>query len=164
MMSAEGDRRDVSQGGDSSSRDLGAREVVASIEKLCAAARQAALHAYAPYSNFRVGAAVEVEDHIFVGANVENATYPATVCAERIALANARLAGMGAVRALALYFPDVGDDDPVTSMVPCGICRQWLAELAPECVIHICQRNRTFTVQELLPNAFVLEVKNREAI
>jgi cytidine deaminase len=161
-MSPNGDPGGVPKAANSASEELAARGVFNRTEKICAAAKTAASHAYAPYSNFRVGAAVEVEDRIFTGANVENATYGATVCAERIALANARLAGMGPVSTLALYFPDVGDDDSIASMVPCGICRQWLAELAPDCVIHICQRNRTFAVSELLPNAFVLEAKNRE--
>src|SRR5437870_868606 len=113
MMSPDGHPGDVPEAAEAASKDLADRELFTKIEQLCAAARQSALHAYAPYSKFRVGAAVDVEGRIFTGANVENATYPATVCAERIALANARLAGMGPVRALALYFPDVGDDDPI---------------------------------------------------
>ncbi|GAA4472523.1 hypothetical protein GCM10023094_04710 [Rhodococcus olei] len=123
---------------------------------LCSAAREAASHAYAPYSNFRVGAAVLADGRVFKGANMENATLPAGVCAERVALSAARIAGAGPATGLALYFPDVAKGSPVSMMVPCGICRQWLAELAPDCRIWICQIGVSFAVPELLPNAFSL--------
>ncbi|WP_085245209.1 cytidine deaminase [Mycobacterium paraense] len=139
-----------------SESDLLRRDPNIDAHRLCEAAGAVALRAYAPYSHFRVGAAVQVDDQIFVGANIENATFGATVCAERIALANAKIADVGTVRALALHFPDADSDAPITSMVPCGICRQWLTELYPECLVIICQRNRVFTMRELLPNPFVL--------
>jgi cytidine deaminase len=126
-------------------------------ERLCRAAQEAAHAAYAPYSRYRVGAAAAVADQICKGANIENASYGATVCAERVALAAARLSDPRAVTELALFFLDAPDDASILSMLPCGICRQWLTELAPDCVIYICQRDRSFKASDLLPSAFQLD-------
>ncbi|MDQ3537435.1 MAG: cytidine deaminase [Actinomycetota bacterium] len=97
---------------------------------LLEAARSAQRQAYAPYSKFRVGAALLVADgRVFAGANVENAAYPATICAERVALPAAIVAGARAFTAIAV----VGDGDgPCT---PCGMCRQVLFEFAPDLVV-----------------------------
>jgi cytidine deaminase len=97
--------------------------------QLLEAARQATGHAYAPYSNFRVGAALRLSDgSIITGSNQENASFPAGICAERVALSAVSAVSPGlAVTALALtYINEMGDSSRPIS--PCGICRQSLAE------------------------------------
>jgi len=120
---------------------------------LLAFAREAQEKAYAPYSEFRVGAAVYASDgEIFEGVNIENAAYGATMCAERAAIAAAVTAGYTDIDAVAI----VGDSDAPT--VPCGICRQVLAEFNPEMrVIMGAQGDdvMVMTLDELLPDAFV---------
>ena len=96
--------------------------------ELWAAARGARERAYAPYSGIRVGAAVLAADgRVFLGANVENASWALTICAERVALAAAVVAGATDIVALA-----VAADGPAP---PCGACRQVIAELAPRAEI-----------------------------
>ncbi len=120
---------------------------------LLAQARDIQDRAYAPYSGFRVGAAVfTAEGEIFRGVNVENAAYGATLCAERSALAAAVAHGFTDIQAVAV----VGDSDAPT--VPCGCCRQALAEFNPEMrVIMGGQRDdvMVMSLDELLPEAFV---------
>jgi cytidine deaminase len=100
--------------------------VTAGREELLAAAREAAGRAYAPYSNFAVGAALAFEDGTVVsGANVENASYGLSLCAEAVALARAMNEGRrGGLLGVAIAGPGVG---PV---MPCGRCRQMLSEMA----------------------------------
>lgn len=118
------------------------------------AARAAAAHAYAPYSKFAVGAAVRWSDGtVTSGANVENASYPLSLCAERSAVATGASAGARELLEVAVW-ADVAD--PVT---PCGGCRQVLVEFAadPASVpIHLGARDRwdTTTLAALLPRAF----------
>jgi cytidine deaminase len=102
----------------------------ADLERLLERARAAQEQAYAPYSRFRVGAALLATDgRVFTGANVENAAYPATICAERVALPAAVTAGARDLEALAV----VGDGPgPCT---PCGMCRQVLFEFAPDLLV-----------------------------
>ncbi len=122
-------------------------------EELLAAARAAQADAYAPYSGFRVGAALLAADgRVFVGANVENAAYPATICAERVALPAAVVAGARAFAALAV----VGDGDgPCT---PCGICRQALYEFAPDLTVYASGADGAVAEyvlgRDLLPHGF----------
>ena len=96
-------------------------------QALVAAARAARSHAHAPYSHFRVGAAIlDDQDRVHVGCNVENASYGLTVCAERNAIAAAVVGGARRIRAIAVVTPT---KPPAT---PCGACRQALAEFGDE--------------------------------
>lgn len=95
--------------------------------RLLEAARAAASGSYAPYSRFRVGAALLCDDgSIVTGANVENRSYGLTICAERSAVASAVSMGRRRLRAVAVFCPDSRDPVP-----PCGACRQVLSEFAP---------------------------------
>jgi cytidine deaminase len=132
---------------------------------LLAAAREAAQRAYAPYSRFRVGAAVAVDlpagPRIVAGANVENASYGLTLCAERSALAAAcQLAAPGqppSISHVAVACIDAPPDAPAAARMPCGACRQWLAELAPNAVYYVDGVSRDLTLDDLLPDAFRLD-------
>ena len=129
-------------------------------EKLLAKAREAASKAYCPYSNFHVGAAILVNDEIFTGANVENASYGLTICAERTASFAAVLAGHKRFDAVAVSCVDVSDDQAM--LMPCGACRQLLAEFTdPETVILV-DRAGSYQLKDLLPNAFRLVSKPSE--
>jgi cytidine deaminase len=93
-------------------------------------ASAARLRAYAPYSNFAVGAAVQCKsDTVFAGSNIENISYGLTICAERIAISSAVAAGEREFVALAVVA------DTTEPIVPCGACRQFLAEFAPDLII-----------------------------
>lgn len=118
---------------------------------LVAAAEAARQRAYAPYSGFRVGAALETEDGLIVtGCNVENASYGLTICAERNALAAAVAQGHQRFRRLALT------SDAPEPISPCGMCRQSLFEFAPDLVIESVGGGRSITwgLGELLPVGF----------
>jgi len=119
---------------------------------LLAFARQAQEKAYAPYSSFRVGAAVFAGGEIYEGCNVENAAYGSTICAERGAAMRAVMAGNTFFDAIAI----VGDSEAPT--VPCGACRQFLAEFNPEMRVvmgAVGDAVMVMTLEELLPEAFV---------
>lgn len=122
--------------------------------ELIAAATKARNNAYAPYSGFKVGAAVlGIDGVIYTGCNVENASYGLTVCAERIAVFKAVCAGIASFQAIAIV---TGGDEPAA---PCGACRQVLAEFSPEMKVIAANtrgKMRIATVRELLPHAFVL--------
>lgn len=112
--------------------------------------------AYAPYSNFRVGAAVLGQAGIYAGANVENASSGLSLCAERSALSAAVAAGDREIRAIAIACIDAGPGGPLGCLMPCGGCRQWIAELAPEATILIANHEREYSIDDLLPSAFRL--------
>ena len=134
-------------------------------ERLLALAREAAERAYAPYSGFRVGAAVVVEladgPQIVTGANVENASYGLTLCAERAALAAAcqhtEHGQPPRVSRVAIACIDTPEGASDAARMPCGACRQWLAELAPDAVYSVDGVSRDLTLDDLLPNAFRFE-------
>jgi cytidine deaminase len=120
-------------------------------EALLEAARAVQQHAHAPYSGFRVGAALETEDgQVFVGCNVENASYGLTICAERTALVSAVAAGHRRFRRIVV----VSDSDPPAS--PCGACRQMLSEFGLALRVDAVGPGQAlqWTLAELLPDAF----------
>jgi cytidine deaminase len=120
-------------------------------DSLIAAARSAQARAYAPYSKFRVGAALEAQDGaVFTGCNVENASYGLTICAERAAICAAVGAGVTRFRRAVV----VSDADPPAA--PCGACRQVLAEFGLDLPIDGVgtQRTVSWRLSELLPAAF----------
>ncbi len=112
--------------------------------------------AYAPYSHFRVGAVVVGQRGSYAGANIENASYGLSLCAERAALTVALAAGERVFRALAVACIDAMPGGPPGSLMPCGACRQWISELAPDAAIVVAQLDSQFSIQELLPSAFRL--------
>lgn len=124
-------------------------QTVSAVDLVCHAinARQ---RAYAPYSKYWVGAAVLTADGtVVLGCNVENAAYPATICAERVALTAAVAQGHKDFVAIAVVTQNGG--------TPCGICRQVMAELGPTMTVYIADaagHYRTTTVDALLPGAF----------
>jgi cytidine deaminase len=122
-------------------------------QELLDAAKAATEKAYAPYSGFRVGAALKCADGSIVsGCNVENASYSLTLCAERTAIFKAISDGKREFTAIAVYV----DSDEV--FPPCGACRQVIYEFSPELPVIYGNRNSYVktTIKELLPGAFTL--------
>lgn len=123
-------------------------------KELIESALEARENAYVPYSNFKVGSAVLMEDgSIFSGCNIENASYGATNCAERTAIFNAVSHGHTKIKALAV----VGD--PHNFTFPCGICRQVMVEFAenkniPIIIIKNKDEYMVETMEDILPGAF----------
>ena len=124
-------------------------------EQLVLKAREARKLSYSPYSNFAVGAAVLTKDgKVFVGANVENSSYPLCMCAERNALYNAMMNGYKKEDLVALAL-SADTDEPCS---PCGACRQVISELfpkdAPIIMSNLSGKTKETTIEELLPFAF----------
>jgi cytidine deaminase len=119
-------------------------------EELIARAALAQEYAYAPYSNYRVGASLLTgSGRVYLGSNVENAVYSLTICAERVAVVKAISEGEKEFEAMAVVTSNGGS--------PCGACRQVLREFAPKLPIYIADAEgnvRETSVAELLPDSF----------
>lgn len=120
--------------------------------RLLAAAAEARENAFAPYSHFKVGAAVETEDgRIFSGCNVESASYGLTICAERVAIFSAVAAGYRRIQRIAV----IADTNELTA--PCGACRQIIWEFGGDIEVDLANfigNRKTAKMSELLPMAF----------
>lgn len=124
-------------------------------DRLAEAAEGARGRAYAPYSGFTVGAALEADDgRIFVGVNVENASYGLTNCAERVAVGTAVAAGAKRFRRIVIA------SGSKQAAPPCGACRQVLAEFGSDLVVEAVSAadRRRWILRDLLPDAFGPEV------
>ena len=119
-------------------------------------AQAIAQYAYAPYSKFRVGAAILGEKGVYLGTNVENASSGLSLCAERSALSAAVAAQDLSIRAIAVACVDAEPGSPISYFMPCGACRQWISELAPRAIILIAGFPESFSIDELLPDSFRL--------
>lgn len=121
-------------------------------KKLIEAATGVRENAYAPYSNFKVGAAVEADDdNIYIGCNVESASYGLTVCAERVAIWKGISRGEKRFKRIAV----VVDTEELTP--PCGVCRQIIWEFCgdvPVILANLHGKTETVMMSELLPRAF----------
>lgn len=119
-------------------------------KQLAELARAAREQAYAPYSKYHVGAAVlTVDGDVFTGCNVENAVYPAAICAERVAITKAVSEGHRDFVAIAVATANAGS--------PCGICRQVMFEFAPDMDVYLVDDERIvaeYTMHDLLPDGF----------
>jgi cytidine deaminase len=119
-------------------------------EELLRAAEKAREKAYAPYSEFRVGAAIRTKKgRVFTGANVENASYGLSVCAERVAAFKAVAEGEREFEAVAVVTEN--------GVAPCGACRQVLSEFGPDMRIIVADtegNHREYHISDLLPDVF----------
>lgn len=123
------------------------------LDEVIEAAKLAYQKAYAPYSHFHVGAAALTTDgNIVKGCNVENASYGLTVCAERNCIGHAVVEGKRTFTVIVIY------TEQETLTPPCGACRQVIAEFfeqnAPVIALNHLNKRKTWTVQQLLPDAF----------
>jgi len=128
----------------------------ADLERMIAAAAEARSRAYVPYSNFKVGAALLTQSgQLYTGCNVENAAYPACICAERTALVKAVSEGVRDFTACVVVTRDGGS--------PCGLCRQMLYEFSPDMAIYMADEqlhvHHAVNLRDLLPYGF-----NRESL
>ena len=130
-----------------------------SARNLCKVAQDAAKSAYVEYSHFRVGAALTTTGQSYKAANVENASYGLTLCAERAVIAQAVTAGDTDLLRLAVACIDAGNQPELNQIMPCGACRQWFIEFGPGLEVFIIDntdRIFSFSARELLPMPFAL--------
>jgi len=122
-------------------------------DKLAKLAKEAGKKAYAPYSNFRVGAALVTDSgNIYTGCNIENAAYPATVCGEDVAIFKAISEGETKIDTIAVACIDAESD---TALFPCGVSRQRLSEFNTESVIVVDKKGyKKYSFSEILPYDF----------
>ena len=132
------------------------------LDDLMQRAREAAQHAYAPYSNFRVGAALQLTSgEIVTGANVENVSYSLTICAERAALVRAVAQFGPSIRIAAVAIANLNN----APSPPCGACRQMLAEfIEPDAPVAFPAADgvRTLPFREVLPLAFKMKLEPKQ--
>jgi len=135
--------------------------VVKQQSELLSLARKAKINAFDPYSNFAVGAAVRTPDgRVFVGSNIENASYGLSMCAERVAIFSAIAAGARNISELAVSAGDRRKQPKQTQRrMPCGACLQVLAEFASTESQLLVDRVGVFTLSQLLPRPFSLGLK-----
>lgn len=115
-------------------------------------AQEAQKTSYSPYSNFPVGAAVEMESgRIYTGTNIENSSYGLTICAERVAIFNAISNGESKIKNIAI---SCKNSDKLSSSMPCGACRQVIIEFSTADTQIIVNGVYSFKIDQLLPNAF----------
>ena len=130
------------------------------MKELLVVAREACELAYAPYSRYHVGAAVLTEKGVFKGANIENASSNLGICAERVAIGHARMNGATEIKIVAVCCRDAEMRDGVvvnrSETMPCGGCRQWLFELAPDAFVVSNGTDEVMTTRGLFPNGFTL--------
>ena len=124
--------------------------------ELIAAATAAAAFAHCPYSRFRVGAAVLANGKMFSGCNVENASLGLTICAERAAIFAAVAAGCKSLSAVAISCPDAPSTSDISHHMPCGACRQVMAEFGDDETRVLVQGFAEFRLGELLKHPFRL--------
>jgi len=126
------------------------------IQRLVEAAVEAKCNSYSPYSHFRVGAALLTsDDTIIKGCNVENVSVSTTICAEKCAIVAAVARGYMTFKAIA-----VTSDLPDSPIVPCGGCRQFMAEFGQDWPVYMTRRDNSYevmTVKQLLPSAYELK-------
>src|ERR1700722_451445 len=120
------------------------------LDELLEAGRLMSRSAYCPYSNFHVGAAIRAGGRIFGGANIENASYGLTICAERTAAFAAILAGAGPIEAIAVACVDAPEGSDPVMLMPCGACRQVLSEFAEPSTPVLIDRVGRMTLADLL--------------
>ncbi len=113
-------------------------------------------NSYSPYSKFKVGAALITKNNkLFTGTNIENVSYGATVCAERVAIFNAISQGEKLIKEIAIT------SDLVDYIYPCGICRQVIGEFANKDTVIICCRSdfsyKVYSIEDLIPKNFSLK-------
>ena len=122
-------------------------------DKLAKLAKEAGEKAYAPYSNFRVGAALITDSgNIYTGCNIENAAYPATVCGEDVAVFKAISEGETKIDTIAVACIDAKSD---TALFPCGVSRQRLSEFKTDSVIVVDKKGyKKYSFSEILPFDF----------
>jgi cytidine deaminase len=132
------------------------RAITAQDEELLERARHAAEAAYCPYSRFPVGAAAEADNGVFSGCNIENASYSLGVCAERVSIQSAVAAGSLRVLRLAVSCTAAQVSGPVAGRMPCGACRQVIAEFMAGDAEVIIDGAGVWRVDELLPEPFRL--------
>ncbi len=129
------------------------------LDNLLDRAKEASVQAYAPYSGYKVGAAVMTsEGKVFSGCNIENASYSMTLCAERTAIFKAVSEGHREFKAIAIYV------DSELEFPPCGACRQVMAEFNPQMeVVYANRTNKEYTnLGALLPGAFHLKHEHKD--
>jgi cytidine deaminase len=132
--------------------------------ELMSRAQEASFHAYAPYSRFYVGAAVRTASgNVYTGANFENGSYGATICAERAAIGSALAQedhhGRGIkIERIAVFARTRKKEKPKT-VSPCGICRQVIFEFGPEALVDFLENRRvtSMSIHDLLPAPFELK-------